>query len=1556
MEKKSKKLIKQLLTTVSAVAVLSTGVNSALGARSEIDVGGATINGTGGGVNTAPAFNNGDDIKYLSAQTLTTLASVRIASIDLNNQDVAAAPFTVAHNTSLGSVVDLVGVRFLPVSIDANVELTLTGTRGAAGDENVYTSLGVLTIGNGGKLIVKLDGVDGAGDTKVIFTKGIVAANANNGVIEIAAGNTAQFNVAIGATALKKLTLVGDGSTAIFKANATFDTANGSGIEFGGDGVVSIGAAVATITGDIKNTSGADKKGSIVLTGANAQTILGNVGASGAALENITFKADEAIIAKGANFYVSELTNNADNIGKLTIGGEAVGGKVTIVTSTTATKALAQFNIDAKSGGGAKTEATITGASNIRTGAASLVAGQAHELTIIGGSTLDVRNVAGDVGAFTFNAANQKLILGSANDAKSSGTLVGNVVGAGVGVIEVGASEATIQGKIGNAAAIAGINFTKAGGVLNVDGRTGAAAAGVAAAAAGVIKAPIDFGAATDATTKLVIKNTDGNGATITGKVTIAANAAEGRGAIVMDSTLVGKTLTVDGKIGNTGAATEILNLIDVKDNDLILSGGDAHINTIKLGGNRTITLNKDGATYLIHNIDHTNNVGKLKVSQNVTINRKLGELAEGKTIADLPRLSEFVFVDGKTATIADGSYILSKAMTNTANNGSLVFVGDATFEAPNANAMDVIDINGAAAGKTVKYLSKINANGNLTFGANSSTLEFYGETLTANEIVGNAAGTPVLKFARVQGGQTFTAAAGANAAGIKMVFAGGDVTMAKDVASTEFEFANAAPITVTLNDKTLANAANFTLTSNALNKVSFATDQTFTGNLGDKALVLEASKVIVGAANQTVAVNSANSQYAQFTTTNTASKLAVGANTVALGSIGTADKPYATVTFDNDNALTVGDVYGKAITVNAGKQVVFKGAVNAETFDEARSITLTNAASTAEFAKNNIVLATKVDGAADDAGIVRFADINSTVAADLGTAHNLAKVSFLATSTAEVTKTSNLGADISATDIEFGKSTVVAQAGEVVLNGAVKFADSTVAVGKNTITANSIAFSGASTIETSFDGAKSGTLVNDKAGNLTFANGSTLDIVINDISGQIARDATTVTVLDNKGVAINDAARDEIVSKAKVTVKNNDLVNWVLSVSGTGTVKLTRESKASQVLVKDIKDQLGAGAKEEVAFIESVVAADRNSDAGKFADSLVKMDAKNRAEAAERIIASTQQGDESASNISAIGQRLGTFMSGSAAPAASVTPNARVASAEGVSGLAAGDEAERFGVWGMPFFGTATQNKHKGTPGYKSESAGGTLGFDTKVNDGLVVGAAFTYASSDIKHKDSKKGDKTKSEATMLSVYGLQQLTDSWFAQAVGTVGDNSVKTESIRVVANNKKEVAKGKYSSMSFAGQALVGYNYGLAGVEVTPMFGLGFTRVNDGSYKETGTANQNLDINKKASNKLEGILGAKLALANVNVGEALVTPEVHGFVYHNFNKKDQQVTVRMDGIKSSLPQKSNKSVKTTFNAGLGVTAKYGMMEYGAGYDAHMATKYLAHQGTLKVRVNF
>jgi hypothetical protein len=84
--------------------------------------------------------------------------------------------------------------------------------------------------------------------------------------------------------------------------------------------------------------------------------------------------------------------------------------------------------------------------------------------------------------------------------------------------------------------------------------------------------------------------------------------------------------------------------------------------------------------------------------------------------------------------------------------------------------------------------------------------------------------------------------------------------------------------------------------------------------------------------------------------------------------------------------------------------------------------------------------------------------------------------------------------------------------------------------------------------------------------------------------------------------------------------------------------------------------------------------------------------------------------------------------------------------------------------------------------------------------------------------------------------------------------------------------------------------------------------------------------------------------------------ILIPEVHGnFNYHILNKAPSY-SIQLDGVAEPFVQLSSAPEKTLYNLGTSLSANYNMMEYSLGYDATITNKYLGHQGTMKITVNF
>tara|TARA_B110000503_G_scaffold108265_1_gene161937 strand:- start:1797 stop:4361 length:2565 start_codon:yes stop_codon:yes gene_type:complete len=292
------------------------------------------------------------------------------------------------------------------------------------------------------------------------------------------------------------------------------------------------------------------------------------------------------------------------------------------------------------------------------------------------------------------------------------------------------------------------------------------------------------------------------------------------------------------------------------------------------------------------------------------------------------------------------------------------------------------------------------------------------------------------------------------------------------------------------------------------------------------------------------------------------------------------------------------------------------------------------------------------------------------------------------------------------------------------------------------------------------------------------------------------------------------------------------------------------------------------------------------------------------------------------------------------------------------VSGIGAGEEVNKYGVWISPFYGISTQKLRNKTPGYKSTYSGGVIGFDHLINDRTAIGLAFSAIRTNIKHKNTNDGDKTTANSYILSGYGTYELTPEWFIQSVASVGQSSIKNKELRKELG-RTSIAKASYNSTYWGTEILTGYNKTFSEKLIfTPLFGIEYNRLNGINYTEKGTNLQNFTVKRKNINKLETILGLRVTTLYTLENGISIVPELHGNVRYNMFNNKVNIDIKQNGVNStSLIPTSTKQVRAVYNAGIGLNICAGeQLDYAIGYDLRLADKYIGHQGTFKVRLNF
>ena len=989
------------------------------------------------------------------------------------------------------------------------------------------------------------------------------------------------------------------------------------------------------------------------------------------------------------------------------------------------------------------------------------------------------------------------------------------------------------------------------------------------------------------------------------------------------------------------------MNTLHDADSDVTLTAGNLTMNDVNNGtGNGDLIVN--GGTATVASVARNVAVDTGTVNQSGTVGGTLGVANGG------------LYVGGVGADITGAVTInTANAGMNTLHNAT----ADVTLTAGNLTMNDAdSDVTVTAGTFVANDLAGGTGNGDLAVNGGTATVASVARNLAVNNganatVSGNVGGN-------IDGNNNSTITLGdgtttGNVANGQNIVVTGDRTFAGTWAATNLQVDGDNTLKFTNGGADIGGTNISTTATNKEQNFEVAHDQVITGNWGSAANPL-GNLHVTDAGGKDITIRTAESRIsvttAQADTTNVIFDHAAGGELRSIGGNGVR----VNETRFTENGKVSGGTNSKDINVAAGKKATLGGKIQGQKLD------LQGADSTLDlengFTLDTAVTSTTVPGE----GIVNVLGGGDVAASkDIGTNGSRVKGVNFFTDATITGQTLNFGSKVYASgEIAIEKHNTFKATNEnvVLVAPEVKAKDASFDLGSNgkiTVDGGNLTFSGkegkiAVTIAQSGDAVSGGQIVAGNGATLKYENGSEVTVTPDDSNGSrpSAGKSRQFTLIQNN---TGKAADGTLVVNLDSTL--NPFTKWTGSFDSDGHLILTQTDKAAEEIKKILGSDLDA---VDQANVDLLASAEAGTDAAKFVNEVLAKLTNNKKkldEAIDRLTSVTTATDSIENTMNELVNGINTRLSLVGKQTVGTPIQSRTVASAKVTGVAAGDEHARYGAWFSPFFSKTTQKARKGAAGYRDTTYGGSFGMDTRANDDLILGAAVTFANSEMKHRDFKSGDRTKVNSLMFSIYALQQITDTWFAQGSATIASNEIKNSEKRVRTATAFDIAEGKYNSMSFVGDVLFGYNYATEGVNLTPMAGVRYTRVNSAGYKENGsTTGQNLNVSQKASNKFEVVVGGRVSGGTFDLNGMSVTPELHGFINHDIIGKNSKQDLRMGGAPASLSAKSRKPIKTSYNLGLGVNADYGMMEYGVGYDVHLAEKRVGHEGTLKVRVNF
>ena len=281
-----------------------------------------------------------------------------------------------------------------------------------------------------------------------------------------------------------------------------------------------------------------------------------------------------------------------------------------------------------------------------------------------------------------------------------------------------------------------------------------------------------------------------------------------------------------------------------------------------------------------------------------------------------------------------------------------------------------------------------------------------------------------------------------------------------------------------------------------------------------------------------------------------------------------------------------------------------------------------------------------------------------------------------------------------------------------------------------------------------------------------------------------------------------------------------------------------------------------------------------------------------------------------------------------------------------------------RNGAWINGFGYSASQSAQASFVGYTASGFGLMVGYDMQVSPNTRAGIAFGVGRTDINGRVFNA--QTRYESYVATAY-VGHERGPWFVRGAASVGlHDFADTRNINYPGVSRQ--ARSDALGQDYTLYGTTGYNFRVQDWRITPLASLQYSRVNIGSFRESGAGDLNLNIQSRGYDFLESGLGVKLARSFTR-NDLTFTPEVHARWLHQFGNATMSQTASFQVPGSgSFTTPGFTSARDTLNVGAGITllscncASRAWSVEGVYDYYHRTDGYAAHRGMIRVAGRF